>query len=69
MTNALTSLVTIKDAAQRCGVHPNTIRNLILRGELPAIRIGARIIRINTADLDAVFTPYQGGEYGTWNRA
>jgi len=62
-------LVTIKDAAARCGVHPNTIRNLILRGELRAVRIGARIVRINATDLDALFTPYQGGEYSTWNRA
>jgi excisionase family DNA binding protein len=64
-----TGLISIKDAALRCGVHPNTIRNLILRGELNAVRIGARIVRINAADLTAVTTPYLGGEYGTWNRA
>lgn len=62
-------LLTIKDAATHCGVHPNTIRNLILRGELRAVRIGARIVRINATDLDTLFTPYQGGEYSTWNRA
>ena len=62
-------LLTIKDAATRCGVHPNTIRNLILRGELSAVRIGARIVRINATDLDALFTTYQGGEYSTWNRS
>ena len=60
-------LITIKEAALTCGVHPNTIRNLILRGDLRAVRIGARIIRINAIDLDALFTPYQGGEYGPWN--
>ena len=59
---------TIKDAAARCGVHPNTIRNLILRGELRAVRIGARIVRINAADLGVLFTSYVPGEYGTWNR-
>ena len=61
-------LVTIKDAAARCGVHPNTIRNLILRGELRAVRIGARIVRINAEDLGVLFTNYVPGEYGTWNR-
>ncbi|NDE17946.1 DNA-binding protein [bacterium] len=63
-----TGLVTIKDAAARCGVHPNTIRNLILRGELRAVRIGARIVRINAEDLGVLFTNYVPGEYGTWNR-
>jgi len=61
-------LVTIKEAAASCGVHPNTIRNLILRGELRAVRIGARIVRINAADLGVLFTSYVPGEYGTWNR-
>lgn len=60
-------LLTIKEAAESCNVHPNTIRNLIQRGELPAQRIGARIIRISSTDLFSLFTPYAGGEYGSWN--
>lgn len=39
------------DVAKRFGIHPNTVRNLIASGELPAYRIG-RSIRINTDDLD-----------------
>jgi excisionase family DNA binding protein len=66
--NLIEGYYTIDAAAAWLGVHPNTIRNLILRGELPAVRIGPRIVRINATDLYALFTPYQGGEYGTWNR-
>lgn len=60
--------LSISQAAEQFGVHKNTIRNLIRRGELPASRIGERIIRISEADLLALFTPYVGGEYSTWNK-
>lgn len=62
-------LITIQEAALRCGVHKNTLRNWILEGKLKAVRIGARIVRIDPAELDALTTPYVGGEYSTWNRA
>lgn len=58
--------VTIKQGAEFLGVHPNTIRNLILRQELAAERIGARIIRIRKQDLLNLLTPYEGGEFGVW---
>lgn len=60
--------VTINQAAALAQVHPNTIRNLIASGKLQASRIGARIIRIDKSDLDALFTPVVGGEHGVWNR-
>jgi excisionase family DNA binding protein len=60
--------LTINQAATEAGCHPNTIRNLIKRGELPAYRIGERIVRVNKSDLDALFTPVVGGEYSVWNR-
>ena len=62
-------LITIQEAALRCGVHKNTLRNWILEGKLKAVRIGARIVRIDPTELDALTTPYVGGEYSTWNRA
>jgi excisionase family DNA binding protein len=62
----LPELFTIRQAAQLLAVHPNTIRNLIYRGELQAERIGARIVRLHKADLQALLTPYRGGEYGVW---
>ena len=59
--------ITINEAAELVGVHRNTIRNLILRQELPAERIGARIIRIRKQDLLNLLTPYEGGEFGVWS--
>jgi len=59
---------TIKQAAENVGCHPNTIRNLIARGKLPASRIGLRIIRISATDLAELFTPVVGGEFSVWNR-
>lgn len=56
----------IRECAELKGVHPNTIRNAIKAGKLPAHRLGRNIIRISQADLDTLFTPYQGGEYGIW---
>lgn len=61
-------LLTINQAAELLRVHPNTIRNLILRQELVAERIGARIIRIRKQDLLNLLTPYQGGEFGQWSK-
>lgn len=34
-------------------LNPQTVRNLIDRGELPAVRVGRRRVRILRADLDA----------------
>jgi excisionase family DNA binding protein len=60
--------VTINQAANVARCHANTIRNLISSGQLPASRIGSRIIRIDKKDLDALFTPVVGGEFGVWSR-
>jgi len=34
----------VPQAAQALGVHPMTIRNLVKRGELPAVRVGDRVL-------------------------
>jgi excisionase family DNA binding protein len=57
--------LSIKEAAAQLKLHPNTIRNYILRGDLEAERIG-RLIRIRQASIDALLTPYVGGEFGVW---
>jgi excisionase family DNA binding protein len=62
----LPQLVKPRTAAKIADVHLNTIYNAIYRGDLPAYRYGARAIRIDVADLLALFTPYVGGEYGVW---
>jgi excisionase family DNA binding protein len=57
---------SIQGAAKRIKVHPNTIRNLIKSGDLYAERIGSKIIRIRSTDLEALLTPVVGGEFGIW---
>jgi len=64
-TNINTDLLTIKEAAEKLKLSKNTIRNLILRGDLKAERIG-RSIRIRDENLNALLTPYAGGEFGVW---
>jgi excisionase family DNA binding protein len=61
-----TPLLTIQQSADYLGVHKNTIRNLITRKTLKAQRIGSRIVRIAKADLDALFSTYESGEFGCW---
>lgn len=51
-------LLTISQAAKILSVHPNTIRNLIARGELKAQRIGSRLVRIHREDLISSCRPY-----------
>ena len=65
MENKSNDLKTIKQAAELLQVHQNTIRNMILRGDLKAERIG-RLIRIRQANIDALLTPFVGGEFGVW---
>lgn len=45
------ALVSIKEASEILNVNPNTIRNLINAGTLPAYKIGTKLIRIKTEDI------------------
>ena len=65
MENNSTDLKTIKQTAAQLQVSQNTIRNWILRGDLKAERVG-RLIRIRQANIDALLTPFVGGEFGVW---
>jgi excisionase family DNA binding protein len=65
MSETISDYFTIAQTAEKLQVSPNTIRNLITRGDLKAERIG-RIIRIRKENLDALLTPYSGGEFGVW---
>jgi len=46
------SYLTVAEIAELVKVHPQTVRNLIDRGELRAVRIGPRRIRVAQTDLD-----------------
>jgi excisionase family DNA binding protein len=59
-------LLSVQECAACKNIHKNTVWNKIRNGELPAVRIGARIVRVKRSDLDALFTPYVGGEFGRW---
>ncbi len=48
--------LSIAQAADRVGVHYQTIRNWINDGRLPVTRFGPRIVRIDPAHLDAMRT-------------
>ena len=58
--------LTVLQSAQAIGVHPNTIRNMISKGDLPALRFGPRAVRIDRDTLLKTLTPYRAGEFGQW---
>jgi excisionase family DNA binding protein len=45
------------EAAAYAGVSVKTIRRRVLDGTLPAHRVGPRLLRIDTRDLDKLFRP------------
>jgi excisionase family DNA binding protein len=50
-------LETLRRAAERNSVSVDTIRRRIATGELKAYRLGKRVIRVDLADVDALFQP------------
>jgi excisionase family DNA binding protein len=50
-------MISINEAAEQCGVDHQTIRRLISDHELPAVRVGKRVIRIDPADLEHILKP------------
>lgn len=53
--------MSVADAATRLGIDPKTIRRMISRGDLPARRLGPRLIRIRVVDLNALGSPLGPG--------
>jgi len=51
--------LTLDRAAQRTGLAPATLKNLISAGEITAYRVGRRILRVAADDLTRLST---GGE-------
>jgi excisionase family DNA binding protein len=52
--------LTVAEVAQLLRLNPQTVRNWIDQGSLPAIRVGARRIRIRRGDLDAFLMQASG---------
>lgn len=62
------NIYSVEEASVITKLSQNTIRRYILTGELKASRIGARIIRIKGEDIQALLTPFRGGEKGVWSK-
>jgi excisionase family DNA binding protein len=50
-------LLTVTEAADELNVTERFIRKLIAEGDLDAVRVGARIVRIRRTDLEALLHP------------
>ena len=59
-------LLTIEQTAQRLGCSKNTVRAVIRKGDLPAVRIGPRMVRVRETDLEQILQPYETGQAGSW---
>jgi excisionase family DNA binding protein len=51
------ALVTVQAAADHCQLHHSTIRRQISAGNLKAYRLGPRILRVDLAEVEALFQP------------
>jgi excisionase family DNA binding protein len=52
MLSAQDQFLTVADVAALLKLNQQTIRNMIDRGDLPAIKVGARRVRIRRTDLE-----------------
>jgi excisionase family DNA binding protein len=48
-----TSLIGVGEVAERLGVSTKTVRRYVAGNQLPAIRLGYRILRFDPAEVDA----------------
>ncbi|WP_153395789.1 helix-turn-helix domain-containing protein [Ornithinicoccus halotolerans] len=48
---------SINDAADRLGVHHQTVRRWVSAGRLEAVRFGPRVLRVRVEDVDRLGTP------------
>jgi excisionase family DNA binding protein len=63
---AVGQLWDVKKAAQVMGCSENTVRNMIRRGDLTAVRVGPRLVRVREADVQAALNPIEPALAGTW---
>ncbi|GIG23333.1 hypothetical protein Cch01nite_40570 [Cellulomonas chitinilytica] len=51
------AFVSVADVADELAVTQRFVRRLIADGELPAVKIGTRLVRVRRADLDGILRP------------
>ena len=60
-------LLSVPEVSNEAKAHENTVRGWIRSGQLPAVKIGPRMIRVRRKDLDEFLTPYRA-EASVWAR-
>lgn len=60
-------LLSVPQICEETGLHSNTVRGYIRSGQLPAVKIGPRMVRVRRADLEEFLTPYEA-EASVWAR-
>jgi excisionase family DNA binding protein len=53
--------ISMDTAADNLGVGKRTIQRLITSGDLPAYRIGTKIVRVDADDVDKLLKPINNG--------
>ena len=50
-------LMGIAEAAEYTNVHPSTLRRRIADGQLPAYRVGPKLLKVDIEDVEALIRP------------
>lgn len=53
-------LIGLQEAADRTGLSYRTIRRYIASGQLNAVRVGPRLLKVDAADVDKLMRPVGG---------
>ena len=66
-TEAKHELLSVSEVSQEWEVHPNSVYGWVRSKQLPAVKVGPRMIRIRRSDLEEFITPYEA-EASVWAR-
>jgi excisionase family DNA binding protein len=58
-THTAQPLLTTREVATLLGVSMETVRDYVLVGRLPAVRLSSRTLRFRVADVEATMTPVE----------
>lgn len=54
-------LISLETAAETASCSPKTIRRMVARGQLTGYRVGQRLLRVDSDELDRVLCPIPTG--------
>lgn len=55
---AALTLLTVTEVAELIGVKPKTVRRWIAQGELPVVRLNARMLRVRALDVERLIAAH-----------